>query len=67
MSDFAKICAFGGHWCGRCQRYVAVATSDQGRPAACEQCGNVKLRFDPPVEGFSTSEVFKSDPKEVHV
>lgn len=67
MSDFKNICAFGGYWCRRCQRYVAVATSETGRPNACQQCGSIKLRFDPPIEGFSTSEHFKTDPKEAHV
>lgn len=52
MANFIDVAEFGGHWCRRCQRYVAVAESDQGRPRSCERCGSHSLRFDPPVEGF---------------
>lgn len=58
MTTLLELAAYGGHWCGRCESYVAKADSDAGRPAACERCGNPGLRFDPPVEGFSTSPEF---------
>lgn len=65
MSSFINICEHGGHWCRRCSSYVTVAQSDQGRPAACEKCGSISLRFDPAVEGFHAGESFKTDPKEL--
>lgn len=52
MSSFADVCEHGGHWCKLCQRYVEVLESDNGLPRRCAECGSIRLRFDPPVEGF---------------
>lgn len=63
------ICAHGGHWCRRCQRYVTPERDDvHGQPDRCPRCAGTRLRWDPPVPGFAEREdrQFLTDPKNCH-
>lgn len=53
--SFAYVCEHGGHWCRRCQRYVTPEESDVGLPRRCPHCHNIRLRFDPPLDGYHSN------------
>lgn len=52
MSTLYDVCAHGGHWCRRCQRYVVPVDDDHGRGRRCPRCDGISLRWDPPLPGF---------------
>ena len=69
------VCATGGYWCRRCQRYRSMALmvlpptdaeDDEGiKTALCADCGG-QLRWDRPVPGYARGESFMTDPKSFH-
>ena len=63
--SLANICAHGGHWCFRCALYVTAEDYNGG--LRCQRCQSIRLRFDPPIPGFTTDEPNDTDPENCHV
>lgn len=51
-TSLSDVCANGGYFCRRCQRFVDVQDSHSGY-VQCAKCQSCKVKWCPPVPGFS--------------
>ena len=68
IADLVKLCAHGGYFCNRCQRFRDMADADGYKK--CAVCGSHRVKWCPPVEGFKAQEeldALKSNPERCHV